>query len=242
MLSNRPAPARPAAPGVVLPPEAPRVRQGVLAFLGMAVVLYVVMGAVAPHLPAASGPHLAPPFTGHTWLKGWAQWDSGWYHEIAARGYSSVRGAQSSIAFFPAYPVVVRGVTKIAGGAYVDGILVTLVGGVAVAALLLRWLRDRLTPPAAWTAFAALLLFPYAFYLYGVVYADALFIAAVLGAFLLLDADQPVLAGLAGAVATAARPVGIVLVAGLVVRALERRGALRPPGGGWIDLRRAGAR
>jgi hypothetical protein len=48
-----------------------------------------------------------------------------------------------------------------------------------------------------------------------------------------------VLAGLVGAVATAARPVGVVLVAGLVVRALERRGAFRPAGGGWIDLRRA---
>ena len=57
------------------------------------------------------------------------------------------------------------------------------------------------------------------------VYADALFIAALLGAFLLLDADHPVLAGLAGAVATAARPIGIVLVIGLAVRALERRGA-----------------
>jgi hypothetical protein len=238
MLSNRPAPARPAAPGLLDQPDLPRAWQGVLAFLGVATVLYLVMAVVAPHLPAAAGPHLAPPFTGHTWLEGWAQWDSGWYYQIASHGYSWVRGQQSSIAFFPAYPVVVRGATAVAGGAYVDGILVTLVAGAAVAALLLTWLRDRLSPPAAWTAFGALLLFPYAFYLYGVVYADALFIAAVLGAFLLLEADQPILAGLAGAVATAARPVGIVLVAALVVRALERRGALRPPGGGWVDLTR----
>jgi hypothetical protein len=211
----------------------------VVAFLGVAAVLYLVIGLVSPHLPVASGPHLAPPFTGHPWLAGWAQWDSGWYYQIASHGYSWVRGQQSSIAFFPAYPVVVREVTRVAGGAYVDGILVTLVAGAGVAALLLMWLRDRLSPPAAWTAFGALLLFPYAFYLYGVVYADALFIAAVLGSFLLLEADQPVLAGLAGAVATAARPVGVVLVVALVVRALERRGALRPEGGGLLDLRRA---
>ncbi|HEX3620968.1 MAG TPA: hypothetical protein VHT97_01495 [Acidimicrobiales bacterium] len=239
MLSNRPAPARPAASGSDVQAAVPLAWQGVLAFLGVATVLYLVMGLVAPHLPASSGPHLAPPFTGHTWLKGWAQWDSGWYYQIATHGYSWVRGQQSSIAFFPAYPVVVRAMSAVAGGAYVDGILLTLVAGAGVAALLMTWLRDRLTPTAAWTAFAALLLFPYAFYLYGVVYADALFIAAVLGAFLLLEADQPVLAGLVGAVATAARPVGVVLVAGLVVRALERRGAFRPAGGGWIDLRRA---
>ncbi len=239
MLSNRPAPAGPAASSVVVDAERPRAWQGAAAFLAVAAVLYAVMGLLAPHLPAATGPHLAPPFTGPGWLRGWAQWDSGWYQHIATHGYSWVRGQQSTVAFFPAYPVVVRWVTDVAGGAYVDGILVTLVAGAGVAALALMWLRDRLSPPAAWAAFAALLLFPYAFYLYGAVYADALFIAAVLGAFLLLEADLPVLAGLAGAVATAARPLGIVLVAALVVRALERRGALRPPGGGWVDLRRA---
>jgi hypothetical protein len=95
------------------------------------------------------------------------------------------------------------------------------------------------SPAAAWTALAAFLLFPYAFYLYGVVYADALFIAALLGAFLLLEADQPLLAGLAGAVATAARPVGIVVVLGLVVRALERRGAFEPSAAGPVDWRKA---
>ena len=71
-----------------------------------------------------------------------------------------------------------------------------------------------------------LLLYPYGYYLYGAVYGDALFLAAALGAFLLLERDHPVLAGLAGAVATAARPVGIAVVVGLVVLALERRRAL----------------
>ena len=239
MLSNRPAPARPAAHGALAGPAVPRAWQGMLAFLGVAGVLFLVIGLVSPALPAASGPHLAPPFTGHPFLAGWAQWDSGWYYQIASHGYSRVRGQQSTIAFFPAYPVVVRAVTRVAGGAYVDGIVVTLLSGVVLAGLLLRWLRDRLSPLAAWTAFGLALLFPYAFYVYGVVYADALFIAAVVGSFLLLDADHPVLAGLVGAVATAARPVGVVLIVALAVRALERRGALRPPGGGWVDLRRA---
>jgi Gpi18-like mannosyltransferase len=195
-------------------------------FLGLAALLFLIMGAVAPHLPEASGPHLAPPFTGPSWLAGWAQWDSGWYHQIATKGYAYVVGQQSSVAFFPAYPLVVRAARVILDDAYVAGIVVTLLSGVAVAALLAVWLRSRLSPGAAWAALFAFLLYPYAFYLYGVVYADALFIASLLGAFLLLEADHPVLAGLAGAVATAARPLGIVLVVGLVVRALEKRGAL----------------
>ena len=67
----------------------------------------------------------------------------------------------------------------------------------------------------------------------------ALFVAALVGAFLLLESDRPLLAGLAGAVATAARPVGVVLVIGLAVRALERRDALRPARNGLVDWRRA---
>jgi hypothetical protein len=93
-----------------------------------------------------------------------------------------------------------------------------------VAAMVWTWFRDRLSPPAAWTALALFLVYPYAFYLFGAVYADALYIAALLAAFVLLEADHLWLAGLAGALATAARPVGLVVVVGLVVRALERRG------------------
>ncbi|HJV08931.1 MAG TPA: hypothetical protein VJ653_04595, partial [Acidimicrobiales bacterium] len=146
-----------------------------MVFLGVAAVLYLVMATVAPRLPEASGLHLAPPFTGPGWLEGWAQWDSGWYRQIAVEGYSYVVGQQSTVAFFPAYPLVVRVVRAVVDDAYVAGIVVTFLAGAGVAALMARWLRARLSPPAAWAALLAFLLFPYASYLYGVVYADALF-------------------------------------------------------------------
>jgi hypothetical protein len=239
MLSNRPAPAPPPAPEPAAGIEPPLPWQAVALFLATATVLFVVMGAVAPHLPEASGPHLAPPFTGPSWLAGWAQWDSGWYRQIATDGYSNVVGQQSTVAFFPAYPLVIRAFRVVVDDAYVAGIVVTVLAGATVAALLATWLRARLSPPAAWAALLAFLLFPYAFYLYGAVYADALFVAALLGAFLLLESDRPLLAGLAGAVATASRPVGVVLVIALAVRALERRGALRPIRAGLVDSQRA---
>lgn len=237
MLSNRPAPARIVPSEPPTPAAAPRAWQAAAVFLGVAAALFVVMGAVTPHLPEVSGPGLTPPFTGPSWLAGWAQWDSGWYHRIASDGYSFIADQQSTVAFFPAYPLLVRAVGVVVGDVYLAGITVTLLAGLAVAVLLLTWLRSRLSPEAAWTALLAFLLFPYAFYLYGVVYADALFVAALLAAFLLLESDRPLLAGLAGAVATAARPVGVVLVLALAVRALERRGAFE--GDGRVDWRRA---
>ncbi len=189
---------------------------------GVAVVLFVVSGLAVALLPWSGQPHVAPPFTGHRWVEGWAQWDSGWYYRIAEDGYSYVKGRQSTVVFFPVYPLLMRATGAVVGNAYVAGILVTAAAGVASAALFFTWVRERLSPGAAKAALLLFVLYPYAFFMFGAVYADAVFILAVIGAFLLLEHDHPWLAGLVGAVATAARPMGAVLVIGLAVRAWER--------------------
>jgi Gpi18-like mannosyltransferase len=189
----------------------------------VAVVLFVVSGVAVALLPWSGQPHVAPPFTGHRWVQGWAQWDSGWYYRIAHDGYSYVKGRQSTVVFFPVYPLLMRATAGAVGNTYVAGILVTAAAGVASAALFFTWVRERLSPRAAKAALLLFVLYPYAFFMFGAVYADAVFILAVIGAFLLLEHDHPWLAGLVGALATASRPMGAVLVVGLAVRAWERR-------------------
>ncbi len=238
MLSNRPVPTRDAAHEPDAVPGRPRLRHAVLAFVAVAAVLFVVMAALSPRVPTPPMTPLSPAFSGPSWLRGWAQWDSGWYYRIATDGYFFAGRQQSSVAFFPLYPLVMRAVAFAVTNVYVAGILVTFAAGATLSALLMAWLRQRMTPAAAWTSLAAVFLYPYAVYLYGVVYADALFLVTIVGAFLLVEADRPVAAGLVGALATAARPVGIVLVVALAVRVLERRGALLPPGGGLVDRHR----
>lgn len=41
-------------------------------------------------------------------FEGYARWDAAWYFLIAERGYYYDPGRQSAVAFFPAYPAVVR--------------------------------------------------------------------------------------------------------------------------------------
>jgi hypothetical protein len=183
-----------------------------------------------------------PAFAGQWFWGGWSRFDAGWYLSIAGNGYVHPPEGQSPVAFFPAYPTVVRGVGNLIDNMSLAGILVTIACGLAASLLFWRWCRDRLPATAAFVAVAALLVYPYGWYLYGAVYADALFLASALAAFVLLERDRPLLAGLAGALASAARPVGLAVTAGLVVCALERRGALQ---GRWrlglprrIDLRR----
>jgi len=179
-----------------------------------------------PHDPLSLDAELR--FAGDALFGPWTSFDGGWYLSIAEQGYSFVSvDAQANVAFFPVYPLAMRWVGWALGGhPLVAGVLITLVAGAGSVALFARWCAGRLGSPAVRWAVVALVVYPYAWYLFGATYADAVFLVAALGAFTLLERGHPVWAGLVGAVATATRPVGLALVAGLVVLAVARRGGL----------------
>lgn len=219
------------------PATEPRDRFPVLAFaaIGAALLVWVFLSRhVGPQHPDYPRPAT---FTGIRAFEGWIRFDGNWYRSIAADGYTYNEQIASSVAFFPSYPVAMWLATYVIRDVVLAGIFVTAASGFGATLLFYRWCRDRLGVARARTATLCLLLFPYAWYLFGAVYADALFLLAVLAAFVLLERDHPVWAGLAGAVATGCRPVGFAVVLGLVLRALERRGALRLP---WLE--RSGVR
>jgi len=207
------------------------IRFPVVAFVGIAVVLYVVVFLSNQWLPRNPNYPIHDPlvFRGAGLLEGWVRYDGGWYRTIATIGYDYHPGAQSSVAFFPAYPLSMRALGWVVGDPLTAGILLTFTSGLGFAILFYRWCLRMLTPPAAKLALVMLILFPYAWYLYGAVYADALFLVCTMAAFVLLEKDRPVLAGLVAAVATAARPVGAGVVLGLLAVQLDRRGVITIP-------------
>ena len=79
-------------------------------------------------------------------LRGWYQFDAGWYEVIATRGYYLVTG-QSPVAFFPAYPLAVRALRPLFGGNVpLTAMAVTFACGAGAVALFTVWVRDRLAP------------------------------------------------------------------------------------------------
>ncbi|MEY2571518.1 MAG: hypothetical protein QOE63_1868 [Acidimicrobiaceae bacterium] len=218
--------AEPIASARVRREEGRGLRRPALVFLAIAVALYVVAAVAHSALPEAKDAGGQSDLGAPSVLQGWVRFDSGWYASIADNGYSYTKGQQSSIAFFPGYPLALRGVTAVVDSDPIGGTLLTLVSGLAVALLWWTWLRDRLEGRARMLAFSLLLLFPYAWFLYGTLYADALFLAFVLGAFVLADRRHWVLAGLVGALATATRPVAPAVIIGLIAVALDTSGAL----------------
>lgn len=176
---------------------------------------------------------------GNRWVDAFGWWDGWWYVGIAKHGYRFFRpDRQSPVAFFPAYPMTMRYLGRLVGGPLTAGFVLTVSCGLGAAVLFHRWCLEKMGSARARLALLLLLLYPFAFYLMGAVYADAFFLVATLAAFLALEHDRPVLAGLAGIVATASRPVGAALVLGMWVLYLERTGALaRVREDGWRRLR-----
>lgn len=169
-------------------------------------------------------------------VMGWVGWDSSWYMRIARDGYEYTPGQQSSVAFFPLYPLAIRAMERLGPDVYQSGVLVTLLCGPLAILLFLRWARTRVEDETtALQASLLLALYPFTFFLYGVMYSDALFLLLVVGAFLLLEKGHLVPAVLLAAVATAARPVAPAVVLGLIARRLEWK---RERGQRWsaVDL------
>ncbi len=177
-------------------------------------------------------------------VNGWARWDSGWYNEIASNGYVAGRrpnGEQSAV-FFPLYPILMRGATIIVGDSVWAGFLVS---NVAFAVALLA-LYDMLKAAhgigtARWTI-RLLATFPFAFY-FSAVYSESVFLLAVVGAFFFAGRKKWAAAALCAALASAARPYGVLVGAGLVVeyfrQARYRVSAVRPDAL-WLLLAPAG--
>lgn len=141
-----------------------------------------------------------------------AQWDAGWYLGVAEHGYTS----RQSAAFFPLYPLVVRGLTAVVGSVAVAGVLVSLVSAGAAAVLVARLARPLLSERGARDSVLLLALYPVAF-VFTSVYPEGLFLALAAGAFLAALQGRGWTAGMLAALAVATRPFGLALAAPLAL-------------------------
>jgi hypothetical protein len=167
-----------------------------------------------------------------------ARWDGGWYLSVARDGYPSFvpRGlgvaAQSSIAFFPGYPLLIRALSTPFGlSPVLVGCAISLIAGLA-ATVGLWQLAVRLSDESAADRTVELFaFFPSAFVL-SMVYADALFIALSVWCLLALLDRRWLAAGATAAAAGLVRPTALALCVSCAWGAIV---AIRN-GGSWRAL------
>jgi Mannosyltransferase (PIG-V) len=144
--------------------------------------------------------------------------DSGWYYGIASRGYEWVAGGRNNLAFFPAYPLLMRVAGRLFGASQADyyygGIVVSWVASVGAAGFVYGVARQLVDRERAWHATLLTFVFPFAFF-FGAVYSEALFVLGLSAALFALHTRRWGVAVVAGAVMTATRVNGIMAVPAL---------------------------
>jgi hypothetical protein len=167
------------------------------------------------------------PFEAAKFAETFAAWDSGWYFDIAQRGYYWSPSGQSSIAFFPLYPMLMRALAWPFGGGdralWIAGIALSyacLFLGLAVLhRLTARAFGDRET---ARRTLLYIAVFPFA-YFFTQVYTESLFLLTSVSAVAAAVASRWGWAGLFGALAALTRPNGILIALPLGLLALAGR-------------------
>jgi hypothetical protein len=155
------------------------------------------------------------------------RWDSGWYVRAASEGYSPVvpaldgavnDAAQTTHAFFPLFPGLLRALHGLGLSYLAAGVLVNIVAGLAAVTLLWVLVDDLWGRDAANRAALLFSFFP-GTYALSMLYAEGLMLVFSVGCLLALHRRQWVVAGLAGALATASRPNALALVPACAVAA-----------------------
>jgi len=218
-------PAPPAGPtwrsqfvrGVLLP--------YLLVRLAMFFVLWVARGLHAGRAPRVTDPNY--------WLHGWTRWDSGWYLRIAMDGYTAVADVrqESSLAFFPAYPYLIRGLHALLPQALQGhdarvwiGLLLSNLSLLVALGLVHhcceRYFGRELNGDRA---VLYLLVSPAAFFFFSL-YTESFFLLVSVAAFFFAFRQQWWLAGLAGLVLGMSRPTGILLAPALAWLYMGQKG------------------
>ena len=130
--------------------------------------------------------------------------------------------SKQTSAFFPLYPLVVRGVAEVVRSYVVAGVVVSLIAGAIAVVVLHRLARPLLGETGATETVLFVTLYPLAF-VFTAAYSDGLFLVLAAGSFLAATQRRALLAGVLGGLACGTRLVGLALLPALLVLLWPRR-------------------
>ncbi|MEO0561667.1 MAG: mannosyltransferase family protein [Chloroflexota bacterium] len=182
-----------------------------LAFIVTRLIVFFAAYLAEIAIPGVVGDGLYHANPNNVFLDVWARWDSGFYLSIAERGYFFQLGQQSSVAFFPMYPLLMAALTPITGSALAAGVLVSNLAlfGALVFLYLLTDLEfeDRATATRAVFYMAA---FPTAFF-FSAVYTESTFALLAIATMYFARRRLWAWAALFGVLVASTRIVGVVM-------------------------------
>jgi hypothetical protein len=154
-----------------------------------------------------------------------ARWDSVWYLTIAHGGYDH---EPARTAFFPLYPLLLRGIGVVIGSDLIAGVLISVVTFAIALVLLYRLVELELDADVARVSVLLIAFCPMA-YFFSAIYSESLFLALSLGCIWRARMGRWASAGVLGALAAAERNSGVMLLVPVVLLFLYGPRADRDP-------------
>ncbi len=183
-------------------------------WLASRLFIWTAMLLIAPDLPKPPE-GIVPSF-------GWGvfdAWDSVHYRSIVTSGYEFVNnGQQHNVAFFPLFPLLIRGVMNLGLPFEVAGVLVNNVAFLAALYCVYDWVQEHHGTNGARWATIVLAWIPLS--LFGtVIYTEGLYLFLSTAALRAFDRKKYGWTAFWGAMATATRPTGIALIPAFLIAA-----------------------
>ena len=146
----------------------------------------------------------------------WTRWDSWEYEEIARKGYwydfNFKPRPYGTVACFPFYPLLIRGLGAILGGRYViAGLIIANVSAVVGLILLFQWTTWWGDRRCAWTAVTLAVAFPAGLF-WSALYPQSLYFALSVASLALMLDGRVATSCLVASAATATRFEGVALI------------------------------
>lgn len=151
---------------------------------------------------------------GDAWYDRLLRWDSDWYASIVHNGYlyDGHPSPDSSVGFYPLYPLFSYAVTSIFGiDEHVALLLVANIASVAVVLLMAKFVKDELGNDIALLTVTFFSFFPYSIFL-SAGYSESLCLAFILASFILLTRQRVVAAAMLAGLSLGTRSAGIVMI------------------------------
>ncbi len=149
---------------------------------------------------------------GNAWYYRLLRWDSGWYADIIRDSYHYSASVQSSVVFYPLYPLVSYGVKSLFG---IDEYLALLVvangASLFVVLLMTKFVRDELGDEIALLSLAFFCFFPSSLFL-SAGYTESLCLVFILLSLMLLTRQKFVLAAITAGLSLGTRSTGIAMI------------------------------
>jgi len=146
---------------------------------------------------------------------GWelfSHWDGQWYSQIVTQGYSYADdGQQHPIAFYPLFPLLIRGLMALGMRVEVAGVLINSLAFLGALLLVYFWVEERYdTGSAKWTS-AVLAWCPFSLFC-TVMYTEGLFLFLTASALRAFERGEYIWAAFWGTLTTATRGPGVALI------------------------------